>query len=94
MRGNDGCEANLGDKAPKLGKNLIGGFCVEIAGRFVGEEDGRLIGERPRNRNPLLLATGQSGGTMGRAVFDAEATEQIHGAGLGDSTLLTGNELR
>ena len=35
------------------------GRAVEVAGRFVGEHDGRIVGERARNRDPLLLAPGQ-----------------------------------
>ena len=37
---------------------------VEVAGRLVREDDGRLRNQRPRNRDPLLLAAGQLGGPV------------------------------
>jgi hypothetical protein len=35
------------------------GCLIEIAGRFVSDEDRWVGRERPRERDPLLLATGQ-----------------------------------
>src|SRR4029077_18081512 len=32
-----------------------GGRLVEVPGRFIGEEDPRIVDERPRDRDPLLL---------------------------------------
>ena len=37
--------------------NLIGGFGIEIAGRFIGQHQPRTQHHRARDRNPLLLAT-------------------------------------
>ena len=58
MRCDDGCQANLGDKATELRKNLIGGLGVKISGRFIGQENGGLVGQGSGNCNPLLLTTG------------------------------------
>ena len=61
-----GCEALVvgGDQrraplpsheAEELAKDGIGGMLVEIAGRLVGEHQRRLVGERPGDRDALLL---------------------------------------
>ena len=39
----------------QFGKNAIGCGDIQIAGRFIGQQQTRLIGERPGNGNPLLL---------------------------------------
>ena len=39
--------------------DLVAGAGVEIAGRLVGEQDRRLVGQRPRDRHALLLAAGE-----------------------------------
>jgi hypothetical protein len=44
--------------------DLGGGRRVEVAGRFVGQHDGRVRGDRSGHRDPLLLAAGQLGGQM------------------------------
>ena len=36
--------------------DLIPGLAVEVASRLVGQDDARVIGERPGDGNPLLLA--------------------------------------
>lgn len=43
----------------ELGKDRIGGCLVKVPGRLVGEDERRLVGERPRNGDPLLLASGK-----------------------------------
>ena len=45
---------------------------VEIAGRLVGEEQGRARRGRPGDGDPLLLAAGQLGGIMGETVAEAD----------------------
>ena len=42
--------------------DLPAGFRVEVAGRLVGQQHQRPVDERPGDRDPLLLATGQFGG--------------------------------
>ena len=40
-------------------EHVVGGARVEIAGRLVGQQDARRIGDRARDRDALLLAAGQ-----------------------------------
>ena len=37
-------------------EHVLGGARVEVSGRLVGEQDARRIGDRARDRDPLLLA--------------------------------------
>src|SRR5687768_994244 len=39
--------------------DLLAGGAVEVAGRLVGQQDGRLVHQRPRDRDPLPLAAGE-----------------------------------
>src|SRR4051794_38927756 len=41
----------------ELGEDDVGGGFVEIAGRLVGEDEERAVGERAGDRDALLLAT-------------------------------------
>ena len=47
-------------------EHLVGGARVEIAGRLVGEQDARRVGDRARDRDALLLAAGQFRRPVGR----------------------------
>src|SRR4051794_29218148 len=60
----DDRRAQLRVDAPQDLKDLRGGRAVELAGRFVREEDGRLVCERDGDRHPLLLAARQRLWTM------------------------------
>ena len=48
----------LGQEVEDLG----GGFGVEVAGRLVGDEDGRVVGQRAGDGDALLLAAGKLAG--------------------------------
>lgn len=37
-------------------------FLIQIAGRFIGEDNRRLVHQRPGNTHPLLLAAGKLAG--------------------------------
>src|SRR5689334_992946 len=50
---------------------------VEIPGGLVGKDERRLVGERARNCNALLLAAGELRGTVVKALRQAELSEQI-----------------
>src|SRR3954452_7112777 len=39
--------------------HLLGAFAVEVAGRFVGPHDGRVVDERAGDRHPLALTSRQ-----------------------------------
>ena len=50
---------------------------IEVAGRFVRQEDGRLARERARDRDALLLAAGELARQMFRAMRHADALERF-----------------
>ena len=39
-------------------QHILAGFGVEVSGRLVGKDDGRLGSERTRDGDPLLLTAG------------------------------------
>ena len=47
-------------------EDVPGGVRIEIAGRLVGEEQARRVGDRARDGDALLLAAGQFGRTVSR----------------------------
>jgi hypothetical protein len=53
---------------PQHGQDLLAGGLVEVAGRLVGEHDGRVPGQRPGDRDPLLLAARQLAGAVASPV--------------------------
>src|SRR5262249_59554888 len=53
------------------GNDLPAGGLVEVACRLVRQHDGRVPGERPGDRDPLLLAAGQLPGTVPHPVAPA-----------------------
>ena len=50
---------------------------VEVAGRFVGQKDGRFAGERARNGDALLLTAGELARQMFGAMAHADALERF-----------------
>ena len=53
---------------------------IEIAGRLVGENHRRLVRERARDRDALLLAAGERRRQLVRLRRDAERVEQLQRA--------------
>ena len=49
---------------------------VEIAGRFVGEDQRRIVGQRPRDRDALLLAARQLRRIVMTAIVQSDFVEQ------------------
>ena len=49
-------------------EDVVGGSGIEIAGRLVRQQDPRRVGDRARDRDPLLLAAGQFRRPVGHAV--------------------------
>ena len=43
------------DQLKQIIQNFLAGPRVQVSGRFVGENDIRIVHQRPCNRNPLLL---------------------------------------
>ena len=60
--------------------DLLAGARVEIAGRLVGHQNGRPVGQRPGNGHPLLLAAGKLTGMMVHAIGQPDSIEQFRGA--------------
>src|SRR3712207_4287010 len=50
---------------------------IEVTGRLVGEEDGRMTSERTRHGDALLLTTGELAREMFRAMTHADALERF-----------------
>ena len=61
-------------------KTLAADVGVEIARRLVGEEETGPAGERARDRDPLLLASGKRARPVVPAVGETDAVEQLRGA--------------
>ena len=58
-------------------EHLLAGLGIERAGRLVGEDDRRLVGERARHRDALALAAGQLVRPLVHVIGEAERAEQI-----------------
>lgn len=58
-------------------ENTFRRLWIEIAGGFIGKKHFRTIGDRTRDGNPLLLATGKFRGTVIRALSYAQAFKKI-----------------
>ena len=56
--------------------DAVAGVGVEIAGRFVGEQDLRLVRERACERDALLFAAGELGRIVVRAFCEADTLEE------------------
>src|SRR6516225_127698 len=67
--------AALGLTAEQKLDDLAPGCFVEIAGRFVGDDDGRVGRQGAGERDPLLLAAGKLGGIMPSALRQADGGE-------------------
>src|SRR5690606_10547111 len=64
----------------KNAHDLDGGFAVEVAGGFVGEEDVRLVDEGAGDGDALLLSAGKLAGKMIGALGEADDVEGVEGA--------------
>jgi hypothetical protein len=72
--------ADRGPTGVKLFQEIHDGFAVagvEVAGRFVGKQDGRFPGKGARHGDTLLLATGKLAGEMFGAMRHANALERF-----------------
>ena len=58
-------------------EDLAAGLRVEVAGRLVGEDDGRLRDQRARDRDALLLAAGELGGPVLPPVLQPDRLDQL-----------------
>ena len=72
----DGRAAFAVQRLEQLEDSVTGGV-VEIAGRLVGKQDLWGVCECARNRDPLLLATGQLGGEVVSSALEPDALDQL-----------------
>ena len=61
MGGDQGGKPGRPDDRVERRENMAGGFRIEIAGRLVGKQKPRAVGDRAGDRDALLLAAGQFG---------------------------------
>ena len=61
--------------------DLMPGRAVEVAGRLVGEQDRRIVGERAGDRDALLLAARELRRVVMAAIGEADLVQQRLGAG-------------
>ena len=58
----------------------MGVVIVEIADRLVGEDERRVVGERPRNRDALLLSATQFRRAVSPSIAKTDSVEEFEGA--------------
>ena len=51
---------------------------VQVACRFVGDDDRRVVSQRPSDGRPLLLSAAEPAGQLVRLVGDAHLLQQMH----------------
>ena len=62
---------------------MPGGARVEVSRGLVGQQNARRVGDRARDRNPLLLAAGKFRRPVREALLQSEIAEQVGGAARG-----------
>ncbi len=62
-------------------EDLLGALAVEAAGRLVGEDERRVVGERPGDGDALALTARELLGALVEVAGEAEALEQFLGTG-------------
>ena len=67
---------------------------VQIAGRLVRQNQGRVVDQCPCDGNALLLASRQLGRPMSRAIHEPDAPEQLHGSVMTLASRYTGIDER
>ena len=60
-------------------QDLVGPLGVQVAGRLVGQDQRRLVDERPGDRDALLLAARQLGRTVVGPLGEADELERLDG---------------
>jgi hypothetical protein len=80
------------NRLPQQLEDLAAGLGVEVAGRLVGEDDGRLRDESAGDRHALLLAAGELGGPVHPPVLEPDRLDELLEPDLVD--LLAGDRQR
>jgi hypothetical protein len=66
---------------PEESEHHVDGGAVEAARRLVGQQHGRIVGQRPRNGDSLTFATGQLGREAVAETPEAHLLEELVGVG-------------
>ena len=61
--------------------NSFTGLGVEVAGRFVGKDQERVVDDGSGDGDALLFASGEFGGSMGESFAESNAAEESFGPG-------------
>ncbi len=77
MRRDEGGEPRRADDGDQRLEDVRRGVRIEIAGRLVGEEEARRVGNRAGDGDPLLLAARQFGRPMREPLAEAEEGEEL-----------------
>ncbi|MOA15409.1 hypothetical protein D3C78_1355650 [compost metagenome] len=92
--GNQRREAGLAHQRLQRVEYIMRGLRIEIAGRLVGEQQERRVGDGAGNGDTLLFTAGEFGRTVFTAMPHAHIVEQRAGALASFSLGETGDELR
>ena len=77
VRGDDGGETGGAHQLIERAEDVVRGVDVEIAGRLVGEQDARRIGDRARDRDALLFAAREFRRPMRQPLLKTEIAQQF-----------------
>ncbi len=58
-------------------EDFFGGDRIEVSGRFVGQQEGRIVGEGAGDRDALTFTDGEFAGPVSGAVPHADGVEQV-----------------
>ncbi len=75
--GDEDDSAPLGMNGGEQFEDLDAGGGVELAGRFVGQQQLGVVDQRPGQRHPLLLAAGELVGAEMEAVAEPDLGQQL-----------------
>src|SRR3989442_1572881 len=96
VRDHDHGLALLPDQPVEEAQDLGGGIGVEIARRLISQDERRVVRERPRDGQSLLLASGEQIGIAAETIGQANMSQEIARApaarGVGAATELEGEE--
>ncbi len=77
---NDDERLALGDQLLEQAENVLGRLRIQVAGRLVGGQERRIVGQRAGNRHALLLPAGQRRGELVGVIRHVHLLQQAHGA--------------
>ncbi len=92
--GDEGGDVFGADQAQEFCEDDVRRCDVEVAGGFVGEQDGGFVGQSAGNGDALLLPAGEFAGEVACPGGEAERVKQVNGAFFGVVLGFAGNHLR